>query len=479
MNIKLVLRTMGLLLLCEAAAMLPSLAISYIYKGNDFLAFIFSILIVGAVGGVLATTKPETLKVGKREGFLIATLGWLLLAVFGTLPFIISGELPHPADAFFETMSGFTTTGASVIDDIESFSKGLIFWRSLTHWLGGMGIIVLTLALIPSLNIAGLQMFKAEVTGPTKSKVLPRIAQTSRQLYKLYLGFSIVLFILLNAAGMNWFDSLNHTFSTVATGGFSSKVASIGAYNDPVIEFIIVAFMIMCAINFSLYFSMIKGDRWSLFKDTETRVFLSIIFISVLAISLNLISIAGFEPYKALRQSLFQVASIITSTGYATVDFDNWPDFSRYLLVVLMFIGACAGSTAGGIKVIRIIILFKTAVRQLVKLIHPQAVIPVRISGRVMPKEVVDTVQNFFMIHMFLFASVTGFLTMLGLDIISAFSASIATLNNIGPGLALVGPATTYSTLPAVAKVVLSFCMLIGRLEIYTVLVVLTTRFWK
>ncbi|MBO8138457.1 MAG: TrkH family potassium uptake protein [Desulfotomaculum sp.] len=479
MNSKLVLKTLGLLLCCEAGAMFPSLAISYAEAGSDFRAFLYSILITGVIGFFLVFIKPQSFKVSQREGFIVAALGWLLLAVFGALPFAISGVLPHPADAFFETMSGFTTTGASVIDEVEALPKGLLFWRSLTHWLGGMGIIVLTLALIPSLNIAGLQMYKAEVTGPTKSKVVPRVTQTSRQLYKLYLGFTIAMIVLLKLAGMTWFDSFIHAFGTVATGGFSSKTASIGAYDSLMIELIIVFFMVACGINFSLYFSVIRGKKLAPLKDSEARIYLSIMFVSTMLIAVNLINAAEFEAGKAFREALFQAASIMTSTGFATADFNRWPDFSRYLLVILMFIGACAGSTGGGIKVIRIIILTKTAVRQLIKLLHPKAVIPVRVGQRVMPPEVVQTVQNFFILHIFIFALVTGFLTMLGLDIISAFSAAIATLNNIGPGFGLVGPAATYSSLPAIAKVVLSLCMLIGRLEIYTVLVVLTVRFWK
>ncbi|MBM7854800.1 trk system potassium uptake protein TrkH [Desulfohalotomaculum tongense] len=479
MNIKLVAKILGMLLCCEAAAMLPSLAIAAARAGSDLSAFLYSILVIGVIGFSLALIRPQTTKTGPKEGFVIAAFGWLLLALFGTLPFIISGELVHPVDAFFETMSGFTTTGASVIDDIESLPKGLLFWRSLTHWLGGMGIIVLTLALIPSLNIAGLQMFKAEVPGPTKSKALPRVAQTSRQLYKLYLGVSLMLVLLLKMAGMTWFDSFIHTFGTVATGGFSSKASSIGAYGDPIIELIIVVFMIACGINFGLYFSLIKGDRLALFKDAETRVYLSIIFIAVFLIGINLVKTADYEMVKAFREALFQVASIMTSTGYATADFDRWPDFSRYLLVMLMFVGACAGSTGGGIKVVRFIILFKAAAHQLKKLVHPQAVIPLRVGRLVMSKEVVQAVQNFFILHIFILAAVTAFLTLLGLDIISAFSATIATLSNIGPGLGLVGPAETYSALPAAAKVVLAFCMLIGRLEIYTVLVVFTVKFWE
>ena len=479
MNIKLVLRLLGILLSCEAAAMLPSLGLAAADHSSDLSAFISGIVITGAVGTALVLIKPNNIQVGYKEGFLIAALGWLLLAVFGAIPFVLSGAAPTLVDALFETMSGFTTTGASVIADVEALPRGILFWRSLTHWLGGMGVIVLTLALIPSLNIAGFQMFKAEVPGPTKSKVLPRVAQTSRQLYKVYLGFTAVLVLLLKAAGLSWFDSFIHTFSTVSTGGFSSQNASVGAYQSLPVELIIVFFMLLCGINFNLHYSVIKGNRLGYFKDSETRVYLSVVLLAVIAVAANLANFNGYNLGVAARQSLFQVAAIITGTGYATADFDKWPDFSRCVLVMLMFVGACAGSTTGGIKVIRFMILFKSAANQLLKLVHPQAVIPVRLGGRVVQAEVVQTVQNFFVLFLIIFAAVTVFLTSLGIDIISAAAAAVAALSNVGPGLGLVGPTTTYAALPAAAKLVLAFCMLIGRLELYTVLVVLSIKFWR
>lgn len=479
MNIRLVLRILGILLSSEAAAMLPSLALAAVDQSSDLAAFISGIAITGAIGTALIMVKPNNVQVGYKEGFLIAALGWGLLAVFGAIPFLLSGATPTFVDALFETMSGFTTTGASVIADVEALPRGILFWRSLTHWLGGIGVIVLTLALIPSLNIAGFQMFKAEVSGPTKSKVLPRVAQTSRQLYKVYLGFTAALVLLLKAAGLSWFDSFIHAFGTVATGGFSSQNASVGAYQSLPVELIIVFFMLLCGINFNLHYSVIKGERLGYFKDSETRTYFGVVLFAILLIAVNLINFNGYNLGTAVRQSLFQAASIITGTGYATADFDKWPDFSRCILITLMFVGACAGSTSGGIKVIRFMILFKSAANQLLKLVHPQAVIPVRVGGRVVQAEVVQTVQNFFVLFLIIFGAVTVFLTSLGIDLISAATAAVAALSNVGPGLGLVGPTTTFADLPAIAKLVLAFCMLIGRLELYTVLVVLSIKFWR
>lgn len=479
MNIKIVLRALGLILLSESAFMVPSLGLALVNQGSDLIAFAISIVVTALIGILFARQRPDTKRVGTKEGFIVATLGWLLLAIFGSLPFILSGVTPHPVDAFFETMSGFTTTGATIIPDVESVPMGILFWRSLTHWLGGMGIIVLTLALIPSLDIAGFQMFKAEVPGPTKSKVLPRVAKTSRELYKVYLGITVILLVLLKLAGLSWFDSFIHTFGTVGTGGFSNKNSSVGFYNDPTVELIIIIFMVLCGINFSLYFDVLRKKPSSLLRDNETRAYLGIILVTTLLITFNLINLAGYQATEALRHGLFQVASIITTTGYASIDFDQWPNFSRYLLLLLMFVGACAGSTGGGVKVIRYVIMFKAAKNQIFKLIHPQAVVPLRLGQRVIHQDVVQTIHNFFIVYLAIFATVTGLLIYWGIDFISAASAVVSCLSNVGPGLALVGPATTYAPLPVAAKAVLSLCMLVGRLEIYTVLVALNARSWK
>ncbi|MCL6447307.1 MAG: TrkH family potassium uptake protein [Armatimonadetes bacterium] len=480
MNRNLVLRTLGLVLLCESLAMLPSLLIAIYLKENTVPAFLIAFFVGAAVGLVLVRFPVDPNQLSYKEGFVIATFGWLTLAIFGSLPFVLSGALSHPADAFFETMSGFTTTGASVLADVEILPRSILLWRSFTHWLGGMGVIVLTVALIPSLRVAGLQLFRAEVPGPTKSKVLPRVAITSRELYRIYLMITIAEVVLLKIAGLSWFDSVVHTFGTVATGGFSNKNLSVGAYENAVIELIIVFFMIICGMNFALHYRAFRaGEGRAYWKDPEFKFYLGVIVFSTLLVALNLWRAEGYEIERALRFALFQVSSIVTTTGFATADFNQWPVFSQMILLLLMFIGGCAGSTGGAIKHIRVLILIKSASRQLTRLLHPQAVIPVRLGSHTVSEEVVGTVQAFFFYYLLIFLGVVIFLTALGLDLVSALSAVAATLGNVGPGLGLVGPASNYASLPVAAKVVLSMCMLIGRLEVYSVMVLLSTRFWK
>nr|MDA8096125.1 TrkH family potassium uptake protein [Clostridia bacterium] len=356
---------------------------------------------------------------------------------------------------------------------------GILLWRSTTHWIGGIGTVVLLVALIPSLRIAGMQFYRAEVSGPTKTKVLPRVAQTSRQLFKVYVVFTLLEVVALRFAGLPWFDSVIHTFGTVATGGFSSRNLSVGAYNSLAVELIIVFFMLLCGINFALHIRAMQGKPQVLWRDRETQVFLLVALVAVAVISTNLISVTGTSLGASVRDSLFQVASIVTSTGFATVDFNQWPDLSRLVLVLLMFVGACAGSTGGGIKVIRIMVLWKLGTRQLQKLIHPQAVIPVRIGRSVIPPEVTDSIQAFLILYLGLFIGAVLVMGMLGLDLISAITSVVATLSNIGPGLGVVGPVANYAAIPVAGKLVLSFCMLVGRLELFTVLALLHPGFWR
>jgi len=479
LNKHLIMRTLGLVLLCEAGAMIPSLVISLYYGEQDKLAFLISIAIVSTLGFILVKRPVETRDVGYREGFAIATFSWLLLAFFGAVPFYLSGAVSNFVDAFFETMSGFTTTGASVITDIESLPHGILFWRSLTQWLGGMGIIVLTLALIPSLKIAGMKLFRAEVPGPTKDKVVPGVINTSRQLYKVYLIISVAAFLSLKAAGLSWFDSFIHTFSTVATGGFSNQNASIGSYNDPLVEGIIIFFMFIAGINFALHFHALKKNFNPLRQDKETKLYGAILFLAILFVGINLVMTMNYSTADAFRQSAFQVISIMTTTGYATADFNQWPAFSKAVLVGLMFFGGCAGSTAGGMKLARLYILSKSVSRQIVKLIHPQAVIPVRVGKHVVSDAIVENVQTFFFIFLGIHAFSVITLTSMGMDLESAFSAVLASITNVGPGLGMVGPMSNFADVPAVGKLLLAFCMLLGRLELYTVLVVFNIRFWR
>ena len=479
MNRNLVLRTLGLVLLCESLAMVPSLLLAVYLKENS-MAFLSAILLAAAAGLVFVRFPVDPNQLSYKEGFVIATFGWLALAVFGGLPFLFAGAFTHPADAFFETMSGFTTTGASVFTDVEVLPRSILLWRSFTHWLGGMGIIVLTVALIPSLKVAGLQLFRAEVPGPTKSKVLPRVAVTSRELYRIYLIITAAEIILLKIAGLSWFDSVIHTFGTVATGGFSNRNLSVGAYENLAVELIIVFFMIICGMNFALHYRAFRaGEARAYWKDPEFKFYIGVITCSTLLIAFDLFRTQGGEIGQALRLALFQTSSIVTTTGFATADFNQWPVFSQFILFLLMFIGGCAGSTGGAIKHIRVLILIKSASRQLIRLLHPQAVVPVRVGSHPVSEEVVETVQAFLFLYLSIFLAAVIFLTAYGLDLVSALSAVATTLGNVGPGLGLVGPVSNYAALPVAVKVVLSMCMLIGRLEVYTVMVLLSIRFWK
>jgi len=479
MNKPFILRALGIVLLFEAGAMLPSAGIALVNHEKDMLAFAGAILTLLIFSLALSRAKLESNHIDYRAGFIIATGSWLLVTAFGSLPFIFSHDFPTFIDAFFESMSGFTTTGASVITDVETLSRSILFWRSTTHWLGGMGIIVLTLALFPSLKIAGMKLYRAEVPGPTKNKVLPQVAHSSRILYKLYISITAVEIIVLKIAGLSWFDSFIQTFGTVATGGFSNYNASIAAFNNPVVEYIIIFFMFICGINFALYFYLLKGKLQPLWKDPETRLYSLVTIIACLLICFNLITVMGYGAEEAFRKSAFHTVSILTTTGFATADYTKWPALSQGAIFLLMFIGGCAGSTAGGIKNIRYLILFKSFSREVSKLIHPKAVIPIRIGGNVVPDEIVQSVQIFFSLYFIILLVTTLALAAMGIDLLSSLTAVAATLGNIGPGFGIVGPVSNFAAVPPLGKLMLSFCMLLGRLEIYTVLVVISVRFWK
>jgi len=479
LNEPLIQRALGLVLLCEAGSMLPSLGIALYCQENAYIAFVIAMVLLMFFGLPLSRATVTESDVGYREGFVIATISWILLALFGALPFLISGAIPGFIDALFETMSGFTTTGATVLKDIESLPKSILFWRSATHWLGGMGIIVLTLALIPSLKIAGLKLFRAEVPGPDKSKVLPRVAQTSRELYKLYIIITVAGVIALKIAGLSWFDSFIHIFGCVGTGGFSNYNASVGALNNPAAEYIMIFFMFICGMSFTLHYHALRGNFRPLWQDPETKLYLTVTLIACLLISINLITAMDFQVGQALRQSAFQTVSILTTTGFATADYTLWPTFSQGVIFLLMFIGGCAGSTAGGIKNIRYLILAKSASRQVAKLIHPKAVIPVRLGRSVISDELVENVQSFFFLYFLILFLCTLLITAMGIDLLSAISAVAACLGNVGPGFGIVGPASNFSTIPEAGKLLCTICMLFGRLEIYTILVFLSPSIWR
>ena len=479
MNRNLILRVIGIVVLCEAAAMLPSFLLALYYQEPDMLVFVYSMIILAVPGGILALTPVTDHDVGYLEGFTIATCAWLITALGGSIPYLMSGATPGFIDAFFESLSGFTTTGASVIANVELLPHGILFWRSFSQFLGGMGTIVLLLALIPSLKLAAGQLYRAEFPGPSKSKVLPRIAQTARSLWIVYISITIAEVIALTIAGMPLFDAFVHAFSTVATGGFSSREAEISAYGSGLIEGIVIFFMILGAINFALHISALRGNRGIYLHDRELRFFLGLILVSFGLVAGNLFFTAHQSLAVAARTAIFTVTSAATTTGFSIVNYNEWPSFSKLILLLLILTGGCAGSTSGAIKCVRVLILFKCAARQLQKYIHPRAVIPIRLGGDVIPEALVENVQSFFFLFISIFVAATMYLTYLNLDLLSAVSAAAACLSGFGPGMGLFSPGLNYALIPASGKLLLCFCMLVGRLELYTVLVLFNPRIWR
>ncbi len=478
MDSGIVLKVLGLLLIIEAIAMVPAIGVSMYYGEGDLSAFLISTVLTALFGVVSYALTPKRGFVRYREGFMIVGLGWILVSLFGTLPFVFYGTFDSFIDAFFEVVSGFTTTGATVLADIESQPHGILFWRSLTHWLGGMGILVLTLAILPAMGMGSFQIFKSESTGPMPGKLVSKVGKTARILYIIYFVFSLLEIVALKLAGMSLFDSFTHTFATMGTGGFSTKNASVGAFSNPSADWIITGFMLLASVNFALYYEMIVGDIRALFRDGEAKLFLTITLLSVGLIALD---VGGLYDSMAetLRYAFFQVASIISTTGFATYDYEQWPELSKAILYLLMFIGGCAGSTGGGIKNIRLLIVLKYIRRTLYRLIHPQAVIPVRIGGRPIAEETIHNVVGFILVYALIFVAFSLILLTQGMDLVSSTSAVVAALSNIGPGFGLVGPATTYAGLTDLTKGLLSIAMILGRLEIYTILVMLVPAFWK
>lgn len=461
--------------------LLPAVC-SLIYREDDLWVFLASALFTSTFGIVLevitkVADRPEELE--RKDGFFIASMCWFTASIFGALPYIIYGALSNPVDAFFEAVAGFTTTGASVIKNVEVLPHGILFWRNFTQWLGGMGIILLGIAILPRLAVGGMQLMALEAPGPTTEKLTPRIAETAKKLWGIYLIFSLIEVFLLFIAGMPLFDSVIHMFSTMSTGGYSSKNLSIGAYGSPVIEVIVVFFMMIAGTNFALLYWVFRGNPVKLLKDTEFRFYVLLNAVSIILISLELWLKKYPSIFEALRFASFQVISISTTTGYATDNFDLWPSFSKWLLLILMFVGGCAGSTSGAIKNIRIIILLKKAHRELQRLIYPKAVLPIRVANRVVSEEVTSSIMSFFYLYILVFLIGTLLVMAEGVPLITAISACAATIGNVGPGLELVGPAMNYSGLSNLSKFVLSLLMLLGRLELFTILVLFIPAFWK
>jgi trk system potassium uptake protein TrkH len=481
MNYKVILYIIGFLIMLTGLFMLSSIVFSLIYISDDIPAFIISGILTSFVGSILwfVFRKEKSVEIRKKEGYLIVTLGWLVMSLFGALPFIVHGSIPNYTDAFFETMSGFTTTGAAIITDIEKLPAGLIFWRSLTQWLGGMGIIVLSIAILPMLGIGGMQLFVAEVPGPTKDKFHPRVRETAKRLWGIYVILTLAEIILLFIGGMSFFDSINHALTTMATGGFSTKNASIAAYPSPFIQYVFILFMFLAGTNFTLHYFALHG-KFNFFKNnSEFRFYAMFILIFSVIIALVHLPQVSFHVEEAFRQSLFHVVSLVTTTGYVSSDYENWAPFSKTIFFTLLFIGGCAGSTGGGIKVIRHYVLYRNSLLELKRLIHPRAVIPVRVNNKAIPPEIILNVLAFLLFYIVIFIVGSMVLSLLGLSFDSALGAVATCLGNIGPGLGTVGPVSNFSQVPEIGKWILSFLMLLGRLELFTVLMIFTISFWR
>ncbi len=479
-NVWIIFRVLSLLLILEGFFMGLCLPVSFYYGSHDYIAIIISSLIALVVGGITQIfTRKAPKSISKREGYIIVSLVWVVFSIFGSLPFIISGVIPSFTDAFFETMSGFTTTGASILNDIEAVPYGLLFWRSMTQWLGGMGIIVLSLAILPILGIGGMQLFVAEVPGPTPDKLHPRIKETAKRLWMIYVAFTSVEAILLMIGGMNFFDAINHSFTTMATGGYSTKQDSIATFDSSFIHYVIIIFMFIAGTNFTMSYFALHLKFEKVWRNEELRYYLGFVIGFTVLVALVLALFKDYSFVLAFRDSLFQVVSIITTTGFATADYTNWIPFLTVIFFMLMFFGGSAGSTGGGMKIVRIVLLLKNSVLELRRLIHPHAIIPVRLNKRAVNQSIVTNVLAFAVLYMLFTAFGTIVISMLGYDLESSAGAVAATLGNIGPGIGAVGPVENYGHIPVFGKWFLSFLMLLGRLELFTVLVLLSPGFWK
>ncbi|PXF57932.1 MAG: potassium transporter [Candidatus Methanogaster sp.] len=473
MNYNTIISLIGAVLRFLGMAMLVPLVVAFWY-GENYNPFLISAVITFVVGIVSGLKTHEIDDLPIKESFAIVAIGWFSVALFGSMPYILSGI--SPLDALFESMSGFTTTGSTILPVIEDCSKSLLFWRSFTQWLGGMGIIVLFLAILPKLAVAGRDLFRAEVPDPIGDKLSPRLSQTAKILWSVYVGFSAVEVFLLWLSGMTFYDALCTTFSTMSTGGFSPHSESIAFFHSSLIECIVIFFMFVAGANFALHYWMLRGGTDHLFRDSEFRLYVCIIFCATLLIALVLWGTYGSD---SIRLGLFQVIAINTGTGFTTTDFNAWPDAARMVLFLLMFIGGCAGSTTGGVKVVRLLLLIKYGYRELFRSLHPKAILPIRLGRQMVPRGVMEAILSFCIFYIFIFAVASLIMSVLGMDLVSATSAAATTLGNVGPGFNTVGPVAHFSGVHPIGKLVLILCMWIGRLEIFTVIVLLIPDFWR
>ena len=477
MNYRMLGYLLGIILLIEAALMTLPLTVSLIY-GESPLPFLFSMAILVAAGILPVIFKPKNTRIYAQEGFVTAAASWILMSAFGALPFVFSGAIPNFIDAFFETVSGFTTTGASILTAIEGLPMGILFWRSFTHWVGGMGVLVLMLAILPADNNRAMHLLRAEVPGPTKDKLVPKMRHTALILYGIYMALTLILVIALLLTKMPLYDSLVNAFAVAGTGGFSVKNASIGAYGNPAAEWVIAIFMIVFGINFNIYFLLLLKRFKDAFKNEEVRTYLIICLLATVVISFNTFD-AAIGTETTIRTAFFQVSTIISTTGFSSVDFNLWPSLSKTVLLFLMLIGSCAGSTAGGLKISRVILAIKNIFRNVRQMVRPRSVNVVRMDGAAVPTSTLHTVANFITMYLSVIVLSTLLISIDGFDLETNISASLACISNIGPGFSVVGPMGNYAGYSALSKLILSLNMLIGRLEIMPLLVLFSPGVWK
>ena len=493
LNFKVILHVMGLLLICNGGFMLLSVLISFIYKDGVTLGMTAAALVTLLIGTLLMfTTRGHRKELKVREGYIIVSFGWIFMALSGTLPYVMTKAIPDFTNAFFETMSGYTTTGASILNDIESIPKGVLFWRSLTHWIGGMGIIVLAIAILPLLGIGGMQLFAAESPGPSADKLKPRITDTAKRLWLIYVSYTAAETLLLMLAGMDFFDAINHAFSTLSTGGFSTKNASMAYWNDnPMIQYIVILFMFLAGSNFVMSYFAFKGRVQRVLQDDEFKWYFYFVgaftIISALIVYFQAdVSLSSIdhpmtwgEGESAFRHSLFQVLTVITTTGFVSADFTMWTPFLTIFYFGMFFLGGCAGSTAGGVKVMRHIIMIRNGLIEFKRTLHPNAILPVRFNKKSINSGIVFNIQGFFILYMLSFIIGAVVLAALGLDFETAIGGAASSLGNIGPAFGALSPVNNFDLLPDFGKWWCSFLMLIGRLELFTVLIILTPFFWR
>lgn len=492
LNTRIIVHLMGMLLLINGGFMLLAALVSGLYEDGATYSIALAAITTLFVGtGAMYATRGHRKEVKRREGYIIVTLGWLVMSASGVLPYLFSGAIPNLTDAFFETMSGYTTTGASILNDIEVLPEGILFWRSMTHWIGGMGIIVLAIAILPLLGIGGMQLFAAEAPGPAGDKLHPRITDTAKRLWYIYVGYTAAETLLLKLAGMSFFDAINHALATLSTGGFSTKNASVAYWNDqPLIQYIIILFMFLAGSNFVLSYFAFKGKVQKVLMDEEFKyyggfILMFTILVAVVVFFQANVPVSDYHPQvfgaaeSAFRHGLFQVIAVVTTTGFVTADFTAWTPFLTVFFFGLMFAGGSAGSTAGGIKVMRHILIIKNGMLEFKRTLHPSAIIPVRFNNKTVSEHIVYNIIAFFVLYMLLFIIGSFVLGLLGLDFESAVGGAASALGNVGPAFGSLSPLNNFSSLPALGKLWCAFLMLAGRLELFTVLILLTPAFWK